>query len=1730
MNANAGKPFRGSWISRRWPARRVGDGGWLAIACFGVGWLCAAQPACGEDTARLMAGAAVMDISPQRLPVIQNGGFLPRTTTRLSSPIFARSLALRRGESQAVLVIVDSCMIPRDVCDLIKEEASAAGQVRSDQILIAATHTHSAPSTMDYCLGSMKDKEYTVQVIPQIAEVIRQSLSRLEPALAGHAVVEAWDYTNSRRWIKRSDKLGEDPFGKLTVRAMMHPNPLSDYVGPSGPEDPGLTILSIVRPDRSPLAVLSNFSMHYHGNGEGIHPDYFGIFTEQLEAMVRQGHPDRPFTAMMSQGTSGDLHLRTYDPDRIDEPAPDIQRYAQGLASLTHGKMEQIEYSDTLPIAIAQQELQLTRRVPDAERLAWARQLEEARGDAPLKNRPEVYAMQAVWIHEHPETSLVLQALRVGELGITAIPNEVYGITGLKIKEASPLAATMNIELANGAEGYIPPPEQHVLGGYTTWPSRTAGLEVQAEPKIVEAILTLLEQVAGKPRRVRATSDGPAAEAVRGLKPYAFYRFEEIQPPVAHDSSGSGRDGRLEDGVAYYLPGVGSSPATDMASAIPEQPSIFSGPQINRALHFAGGRLQVPAESLPRDYSVALWFWNGFPPHERPITGYLWSRGDENPGGEHLGIGGTLGNTHGKLIFFDGEKVLEGQTILKMRHWHHVVFVRSGDEIRVHLDGHLMPELQAKVGWKVPEGVKQLFVGGRSDGQFGLEGKIDEVAIFDRPLDAQAIHSLFAISGRPQAAATVAAPVPKVQPPISSQPALEPRAALAAIEVPAGFRLELVASEPQVCDPVAMDWDARGRLWVVEMADYPLGMDNQGAAGGRVKVLEDRDGDGFYESATLFAEGLSFPNGILTWREGAIVTAAPDILYLQDTNGDGKADRREVLITGLNEGNQQLRPNGLRWGLDGWVYVASGSPGAHYTNKTPLKSLRTGLTIELGTRDFRFRPDTGELAIESGPTQFGRTRDDWGHWFGTQNAKPLWHYVLSERYLARNPYLAVGDTTRQLLISPPPVYPALTPEKRFHNFAQAGHYTSACAGVIHRDPRMFGSGLQAFVCEPFHNLAQQLELRDDGITFAGRAVTYGKRDFLTSTDRWFRPVMVRTGPDGGLWVADMYRFMIEHPQFLPPEGKEELLPHYRRGDDRGRIYRIHRADAVREPLKDLSRLTTAEWVKLLGVENGFLRDKAHQLLLWRGDVSVEADLRRAAQRPAEGLGCLHALWVMEGLGLLTPADLLPALSAATPGLCANAIRLAEPWLRQGDAAGELLASVRAAADHPDPKVQLQAALSLGESPSPLAGEALARLMLRHVDDRLFLTAVLSSAQPHLEACLQAYERASTAQTRGLLQPLLQLSIGLRHRDAIARLLRTLDGEPQAEDTRVRLERMLDAMKVSGVGLTQLAEVSAEDALGRELQRVDRLLDRCLAFAADENQPFEQRLPVALMTAHSPAQRAASLELIAGWLDATQALDVQLSVIQSLTQGGADNVPDLFVDFWPSAGPSARQALIEGWLSREPWCLDLLARIKRKQLPVAALDATHRSRLLNHQAGRVVNQAKLVLGNQGSNRVSVIAGYRQALSLTPDLENGHRIYQKVCAACHRHGQEGVAIGPDMAAFVSHAPDKLLTNILDPNIDIQPGYQAFLCSLSSGEQLYGVVTQENATSLSIKGKDGMERTILRSEIEAMKGTNISFMPEGLEEAITVQQMADLLAFLKQPALPGKPALPAANGTAP
>jgi hypothetical protein len=317
------------------------------------------------------------------------------------------------------------------------------------------------------------------------------------------------------------------------------------------------------------------------------------------------------------------------------------------------------------------------------------------------------------------------------------MPNEVYALTGLKVKAQSPrsLATTITIDLANGAEGYIPPPEQHPLGGYNTWPARSAGLEVQAEPKIVQTVLQLLERVTGEPRRKVEHTAGPAAQAVLESKPVAYWRLDEFEAPRAHDAVGES-DGIYETGVVYWLAGP--------------RAERFNRPgEINRCAHFAGDRLRADLPKLGESYSVSLWFWNGMPNDGREVTGFLLSRGRDHAfgaPGEHLGIGGTEAH-EGKLFFATGgdtKAALAGRTEIERWTWNHVVLVRDGDHVRVYLNGRTeQPEIDGTAKWTIPASLEQLFVGGRNDRTANFEGRLDEVSVYDRALTPDEVAKLY---------------------------------------------------------------------------------------------------------------------------------------------------------------------------------------------------------------------------------------------------------------------------------------------------------------------------------------------------------------------------------------------------------------------------------------------------------------------------------------------------------------------------------------------------------------------------------------------------------------------------------------------------------------------------------------------------------------------------------------------------------------------------------------------------------------------------------------------------------------------------------------------------------------------------------------------------------------------------------------------------------------------------
>jgi hypothetical protein len=691
--------------------------------------------AAAPEPAALQIGVAAVDITPTEFPVIVNGMFEERTADGAVDRLFARAFVLDDGATKIAIVVVDSCMLPRELLDAAKLRAASLTGIAADNMLIAATHTHSAPSAMGV-LGSRADTRYPASLIPQLVRAIQLANERKQPARIGWIKVLAPNHTFNRRYIRRFDRIITDPFGEPTAKAHMNPGFLSpDVVGPSGPVDDELSVVAMQTLAGKPLGVLCNFSMHYVGSPL-LSADYFGRFAENLGHEIDGGDGASSCVVAMSQGTSGDLISRNYDePERKF----DYDQYAAELAEIAAAAYRRIEYRTTALLAMREAKLTLNRRVPNAARLAWAREMAAKIGDRRPVGWPEVYALEQIILHDEPQRELKLQAVRIGDLGIAAIPNEVFAITGLKLKAQSPLPATFTIELANGGEGYIAPPEQHPLGGYTTWPARSAGLEVAAEPKIVETVLGLMEEVAGTPRKPLQNERSAYDEAVLESKPRAYWPLAEIGGDVAEDISGHQHNAHYEDKIARYLPGP---PGDGLGSAV----------QIGRAAHFAGGRLHAQLPGIGDRYTVEFWFWNGLPADARPITGYLFSRGpngDLAARGDHIGIGGTSA-AGGKLFVFNGNTlnhVCSGQAAIGTRTWNHVVLVRDGHKVFVYLNGNKMPEVDDTLSPDAQAAGADWFFGGRNDNFCNLEGKLAKIAIFDRALAADEINAHFKSAG-----------------------------------------------------------------------------------------------------------------------------------------------------------------------------------------------------------------------------------------------------------------------------------------------------------------------------------------------------------------------------------------------------------------------------------------------------------------------------------------------------------------------------------------------------------------------------------------------------------------------------------------------------------------------------------------------------------------------------------------------------------------------------------------------------------------------------------------------------------------------------------------------------------------------------------------------------------------------------------------------------------------------
>ncbi|MCZ6795020.1 MAG: HEAT repeat domain-containing protein, partial [Planctomycetota bacterium] len=938
--------------------------------------------------------------------------------------------------------------------------------------------------------------------------------------------------------------------------------------------------------------------------------------------------------------------------------------------------------------------------------------------------------------------------------------------------------------------------------------------------------------------------------------------------------------------------------------------------------------------------------------------------------------------------------------------------------------------------------------------------------------------------------------------------ARSPQAGLASLEVREGFTVELMASEPLVRDPVAFDWDGEGRLWVAEMIDYPLGLDGEKKPGGRIVVLSDEDGDQRYDRSTVFLDELPFPTGVRPWRRGALVTTIPRIIYAEDRDGDGRADVTKTLFEGFGHGNEQHLLNGFAWGLDNWLHCANGDSGGVVGG------------LNLSGRDFRIRPDEGRIELVSGGTQFGRCRDDWGNWFGCSNPRPMFHFVLGDRYLRRNAFLAAPRPQRNVVPAAGPVHPSSRTLPRFNDLHMANRFTSACGLTIYRD-ELFGADFagNAFVSEPAHNLVHRIVLEARGVTFDGRrAAGEEKSEFLSSTDNWFRPTSLRVGPDGALWLADMYREVIEHPQYFFTGNFKAF--DVRAGSERGRIYRVFPRRRKPRRIPKLAGRGSEALVDSLASPGGWERDFAQQLLVGRRDGTAVPRLERLAIHGEKAVGRLHALCTLDGLGKLSVPLLEKALEDRHGGVRRHAVRLAEGFLEDAEALGNALL---ARLDDPDPHVELQLACTLGEWTSERAGHALGALAWKRRDDPYVRAAALSSALPHLESVVDVVlgklQAAGPEGSTELAETLLPMAVaGAGDRPALVeRIVGALASTPGERYAAWQLRTLQGALDSLASGKDRTALDALRKRHGPELDRVLRRAREVLE-SVEEDEAL--RVAAARLLGRSALVRgrgeravvAEDLRALGEVLSARHSTTLQRAAVEAIGRMRLPEAADGLLAAWSASSPELKGRILDALLGRDEWLPRVIDALSRGTIRPGEIDASRRRRLTEHED--LGKRAREVLrATTSPDRRQVLERFRDVASLTGSPERGLAHFEAKCSPCHRLAGRGFAVASDLAALTDKSTAALLVAIIDPSRNVESKYLQYSAVTRDGRVLSGILREEAGASVTLLAQEGKEHVLLRRDIVRFESSGTSLMPEGLEEGLTPQGMADLIAAISE-----------------
>ncbi len=940
-------------------------------------------------------------------------------------------------------------------------------------------------------------------------------------------------------------------------------------------------------------------------------------------------------------------------------------------------------------------------------------------------------------------------------------------------------------------------------------------------------------------------------------------------------------------------------------------------------------------------------------------------------------------------------------------------------------------------------------------------------------------------------------------------PARSPAEAMASFQVIEGFELQQTAAEPLLTDPVAMSFDADGRLFVAEMNDYS---EQETEHLGRVRMLIDTDSDGRFDQSHIFATGLSWPTAIICANDGVFVGAAPDIFFLKDTDGDMKADVNELVFTGFARNNVQGLLNSFLWGPDNRIYGSASTVGGTITSpKFPERP-----ALECRGRDFSFDSKTLELRAETGGGQHGMSFDDWGHRFVSSNSDHAQMIVYRDEYLSRSPLpsaaparvsIAVdGGQAPVFRISPVEPWRIVRTRLRASGLSKgivegggrpAGYFTGATGITIYRgDAWPEDTKGLAIVGDVGSNIIHRKRLTPDSVIYTADRMDVG-RELVASKDIWFRPVQYANAPDGCLQVLDMYREVIEHPASLPPEIKRHL--DLTSGRDRGRLYRIAPKGWKPRPVPQLSHAETADLVALLEHPNSWHRETASRLLFERQDSSAIDGIRHLLRNSKSGLGRFQAIGSLAGLNALTADDVIVGLKDSVAGVRERAV-----WASEKLATSEsVLNTLATLTNDENARVKMQLGFSLGEFPlSETRRNALQDLLAGSGEDRWIRTAVFTSLGTEASEVFLSLAASRNNSTHSANAALVELADLVARQTSEetgwGRIAAVIAGRKDDPAIQVKLLQAVFRASKAAHSSQAFAQLAAQ------------LLEVARTNAVDAGLSEDQR--AAALTTFSLSSWSQDGELLLSSLESAQPPVVQNAALATLLQFSDEQVARQLLDRWPGLSPKLAERVRDGLLGRTSWAVLLLDAMTDGRLPATTLSQSDLQRLASVPDDAVRSRAiRLLEAMSNTTRDEVLRSYKVALTLKPDPEKGAALFKQHCSVCHQIGTVGFQVGPNLATMKNRGPEAILTNVLDPNREVNPAWRDYIAVTTDGQTHNGVLISESASILTFRRAEAKETSLLRSDVEALRDTGRSLMPEGLEKNLDTQAMADLIAWL-------------------